>query len=1238
MSDMLGISSLAIAAYQRALTTVSNNIANVNTEGYSRQDVLLKDSAPKKMAGNYIGTGVILQRIRRQFDEFAESNLRKSTSDLSNQKPMVDYAKRVVDIMGDQSIGLSSALDVFFGAAGALSADPASTVLRTSFIKSAEGMGSRFAEISSQLDLIKKETQNGIESIAGQINTLTSQLALINQSLQVSPTLEAQPNELLDRRDLTLRHLADLTGIKTSFTSNGTVNVSLGKNMSQGLVVDGIKAKTVGISYSNRNIQLILDPYGTPEPLGKIEGGQVGGYQTFIDQVLKPTQTNLDDLAKTFVNETNSIQKNGIDAYGQEGTDLFSIDPAAGQVSAGIKVTTDDALRIATAAQFRVSEGNSNVTTTRATVKFKPNQPTTQLSNPKLTNNSNASTGLAFKISGLSEYAPITDVFAGVKAQIFIDGSAAGQNLQVMTRDGRQVLGRPLTETEKFQMLKPENGFVASATYSDTYLNQPSSSSYRNIDMFYGTKEDVKYVQKFDSKGTPLPPAPVTAQLLTGRIQNPLQVIPAGAVVLNGLSLSKFDPPNPSGVNDVQDWMNGKSTVTISNLNLGIAPNFRFSANINGKSYAYDLADGSFQALTAEINTKLQLEPELGQKIRSIIDNTGNIVITDDVGREIKNVSLVSQNLNSGAFAKDVAISNSNYVQTGVRATAFSEIRVPASSLNLYKNLSINGKAVAQDIVGRYSNAQTLADAINRTAAIGVTAKLIGGDIVISDIVNAADRGPEPITIDANADGNVLNIQPGTYNPQLAIDRTVRDLRINSADFTINKPLQINGVQILDNFEDAPFAGFLNLTSIDNVSFGTLNANFPPPTFKKFEITIDGKKIQFAPKPIVATNVPAVALNALATDLQAQVRTATGYSNFNVAVVGSGLSFSFAAVPPPGVVHQLNNPALTAKSELEKMIQRTNETSASTGVTADLDINGNLVLSTTDINGRSTISIGPRKNTDGSFVQNALGLEPIDYDSSKRLDILMKTDPYFQTDIRFAFGAYYQGSLPVAKYGDPSEIAQFGLRTAAYLDKGCADDLLVFVTGKGEAKVSTSYDGQPDNVRASLRAQSLQLNFVAPDRYKIVDVKSGTILAERAYDTRIIEPIVEFEGLQIKLTHAPSVGDSYRIDGNNDGLGNNVNILDMVELAKKPVAGGKTIHDSYIDQVNNVGNSAQQATITQQALKVVNEQAIASRDKVSGVNLDDEAASLIRYQQAYQAAAKALQVSGQLFDTIVQIR
>jgi flagellar hook-associated protein FlgK len=325
-------------------------------------------------------------------------------------------------------------------------------------------------------------------------------------------------------------------------------------------------------------------------------------------------------------------------------------------------------------------------------------------------------------------------------------------------------------------------------------------------------------------------------------------------------------------------------------------------------------------------------------------------------------------------------------------------------------------------------------------------------------------------------------------------------------------------------------------------------------------------------------------------------------------------------------------------SSMQNLITAINNQSPTTGVKAELDGNSNLKLSTTtakDPNGTLSISIGPGKAADGTYDTNSLGLEPLDYDVTARLQRKLAADPT-QTDIRLSFGSF--GVPPDVHTGDPSDLGKLGLRTGAFIEGGSPDDLLVFVTGPGTAKVATSFTGQPDVPRDSLRSQSLTVKFTAPDRFSIIDTKTGTELADRHYDNTPLEPMIEFQGLQIKFNHAPSVGDSYQVDGNQDGMGNNVNMLDMVELNRKPVVNGKTLANSYIDQINNVGNLAQQATITQQALTVVNDQAIASRDKISGVNLDDEAANLIRLQQAYQANAKALQISGQLFDAIVQIR
>jgi flagellar hook-associated protein FlgK len=98
-------------------------------------------------------------------------------------------------------------------------------------------------------------------------------------------------------------------------------------------------------------------------------------------------------------------------------------------------------------------------------------------------------------------------------------------------------------------------------------------------------------------------------------------------------------------------------------------------------------------------------------------------------------------------------------------------------------------------------------------------------------------------------------------------------------------------------------------------------------------------------------------------------------------------------------------------------------------------------------------------------------------------------------------------------------------------------------------------------------------------------------------------------------------------------------MLLLVALQDKPVlSNGRTIRDGYIDIVSTVGNKATLSKISQEALQVVYDQANQSRDQVSGVSLDEEAADLIRFQQAYQASAQIIQMASKLFDSILGIR
>ena len=1355
MSDLIGIASNAVGAYQRALGTVSNNIANVNTEGYSRQDVVLKDTSPSKAANMFFGTGVALLAVKRQFDAFAESNLRNSTSDLASQKPMVDYTKRVMDIMGDKSVGLSSALDDFFGAANALSADPASSVLRSSFLRSSEGVSSRFAELSGQLGLVGTETNQALESTTKQVNTLTSQLALVNQNMASSSTEDGQSAEILDRRDLILRQLSDLVRIKTSFSTNGSVTVALGSTATQSVVVNGMKSRPIGIDTSVAGkMELLLDPYGNSESLASASGGQLGGLQTFINQVLEPAQKSLNFLAKTLVNETNKIQTNGIDGYGQTGNPLFALNPKVTNEAEGISVALNDAMRVATAAQFRVSEDQTNSSNTRASVLFTPSPVPPAISNTGLVNNPNPTAGVMIKVEGARVMAPVTTLAAGVKATFYLDDAKPGQQLQVLTRDGRQLLGQTLSETEKAQILKPENGFVPDSNYSDAYLNKSNKDGYRGMDVFYGAMAKVRYEQVFDRNGVAAAPIAKTSQLVTSRITDsqPGIQIAAGATVLNGVTMSALETKSntPLSPSDVAAWVNGNSLIKISQ------PAFNeFSVKVGGVPMSIGALDDThgLSALALDLQTKLRLADLTNNLSVNVASNGIDLEVHDALARSISDVVLTpSSGYQSGG---DITVSNSLTSQTGVKATVFNDIRVPAQQIDFKRPLKINDRTVAPG----FKDVTSLVSAINSTANIGVIASVQQGDLVISAIPTGQSININP-TPTVQGDGNALGITPTTYNGQVRMDQAVRDLHIYSTNIDYNKKLEINGSAIdmsgkpqrtvstayastsetlnagdpfslslsvggglatsipISADKATPFgvvsainasklpvkaqlvktivAAVPSTASLASPSFGAT----PSVTdFTDFAINFDESTFNLS-----NLNLQSADMNGLAFALQTKLRAADGNTqNLTVSVTnGSGLKISDAlgrTITNPELTPNATNGAsagsapvvtdgspstkayeivLTGASgianaftmtspidglsfstntqvasdapqvpTLEGLVDQINSTrktiidpqdpdctiDVGIGVKASIGLYGDLVLSTIDPNGTDPISIGPSNKANGVIEQNALGLDPIDYTLEERLKLQLAADPV-KSSIRFSFGTYGD---PV-RTGAPADLAKAGLRTGAYIEGGSVDDLLVFVTGQGKTSVAASYAGEPLNVRDNLRNQSLVVKFTAVDRYTINDAKTGTQLADRHYDPDVLEPLIDFEGLQIKLSHAPNVGDSFQVDGNHDGLGNNINMLDMVDLAKKPVIAGKSLANTYIDQINNVGNLAQQATITQQALTVVHDQSVSARDKVSGVNLDEEAAALIRYQQAYQASAKALQISGTLFDAIVQIR
>jgi len=147
--------------------------------------------------------------------------------------------------------------------------------------------------------------------------------------------------------------------------------------------------------------------------------------------------------------------------------------------------------------------------------------------------------------------------------------------------------------------------------------------------------------------------------------------------------------------------------------------------------------------------------------------------------------------------------------------------------------------------------------------------------------------------------------------------------------------------------------------------------------------------------------------------------------------------------------------------------------------------------------------------------------------------------------------------------GKPAELTKLGFRTGAYLKGTTQEDLLVFVTGSGNAKVSASYSGQAIDAKEALRTQPLQVKFFTKKvnnldqaYYTITDLNTKTEVAQRNFDPTLAELFISYQGLKIGFATPPKAGDIFTVDGNRDGVGNNENMLAIANLESKGVMGG----------------------------------------------------------------------------------
>lgn len=330
MVDLVSIGVSGLSAYQRALATTSNNIANLQTEGYVRQRAVLQTAGQDNTSRISLGNGVQFAEVQRLYDRFAEENLQRATSDLKGEETLLKELQSLQDALGSSEAGLHGAFQAFFDAARALEAAPASTGVRAGFLASAEGVAARFRGLGGTASNLDRTTQAQIEQSVGEVNSLLQEIASLNSQLVKRTTDSEQPMQLLDRRDAVLKSLSEQIGVTVQFTNSGAATVYAGDSASGVALVENVDTRILSVQFDPVDygkVQFVLDAASRPVVLPTVRTGTLGGLVSFRGQALGPAAERLDTLALAFGREVNRLHKEGLDSLGRPGTDLFYTGP-----------------------------------------------------------------------------------------------------------------------------------------------------------------------------------------------------------------------------------------------------------------------------------------------------------------------------------------------------------------------------------------------------------------------------------------------------------------------------------------------------------------------------------------------------------------------------------------------------------------------------------------------------------------------------------------------------------------------------------------------------------------------------------------------------------------------------------------------------------------------------------------------------------------------------------------------
>ncbi|HWF67826.1 MAG TPA: flagellar hook-associated protein FlgK [Acidobacteriaceae bacterium] len=380
LNSALQIMAGALSADQSALDVTSNNVANANTPGYTRETAVFQANDSVTINGISYGQGVQMVASQSQRSLVLEAGLQQQTQAQQATNSHWTSLQQVENIFNQVTTSTSSGTGVgslgdqvqnFFNSLSALSATPSSVPLREGVLSAAGKMTSAFNSAASQLNQQTASLNSQVQGVVQQINPLLTSIAQLNQ--QISSSSGVPNGQLEDQRQYDLQQLSQYVGVNVVQTEDNSIAVT---TTGGALLVAKDQAFQLTASNVGGNTHVFTSAPGSAADITTAQasgGGQLAGLLQTRDQDIPAIQNQIDTLANSVATQLNTVQTAGTDLNGNPGTPLFNIPATVAGSAAGIAVALTDPSQIAASAtgngpgdnsnlENMINAGNSNIT------------------------------------------------------------------------------------------------------------------------------------------------------------------------------------------------------------------------------------------------------------------------------------------------------------------------------------------------------------------------------------------------------------------------------------------------------------------------------------------------------------------------------------------------------------------------------------------------------------------------------------------------------------------------------------------------------------------------------------------------------------------------------------------------------------------------------------------------------------------------------------------------------------